>query len=31
MKLVPIILSGYGVWAVGAGILYLLRNLLGLK
>lgn len=31
MKLVPMILSGYGVWAVGAGILYLLRNFLGLR
>jgi hypothetical protein len=25
------ILTGYGVWAAGAGILYLLRNLFGLK
>jgi hypothetical protein len=31
MKLVPMILSGYGVWALGAGILYLFRNLLGIK
>jgi hypothetical protein len=31
MKLVPMILTGYGVWAAGAGILYLLRNLLGLR
>jgi hypothetical protein len=31
MKLVPIILTGYGVWAVGAIILYLLRNILGIK
>ena len=31
MKLAPMILTGYGVWAVGAGILYLLRNLLGLR
>ena len=31
MKLVPMLLTGYGVWAAGAGILYLLRNLLGLK
>jgi len=31
MKLVPMLLSGYGVWAVGALILYLLRNTLGIK
>ena len=31
MKLVPIILTGYGVWAVGAAILYLLRDSLGIK
>lgn len=31
MKLVPMILMGYGVWAVGAIILYLLRNTLGIK
>jgi hypothetical protein len=31
MKLVPMLLTGYGVWAAGAGILYLLRNLLGLR
>jgi len=31
MKLVPMILSGYGVWALGAGVLYMLRNLLGLR
>ena len=31
MKLVPMILTGYGVWALGAGILYLLRNFLGVK
>jgi hypothetical protein len=31
MKLVPMIITGYGVWAVGATILYLLRNTLGLK
>ena len=31
MKLVPTILSGYGVWAVGAILLYLLRNTLGIK
>ena len=31
MKLVPMILTGYGVWAVGAFLLYLLRNTLGLK
>ena len=31
IKLVPMILTGYGVWAVGAIILYLLRNTLGIK
>lgn len=31
MKLVPMILTGYSVWAVGALILYLLRNTLGIK
>ena len=31
MKLVPIILTGYSVWGVGALILYLLRNTLGIK
>ena len=31
MKLVPMILTGYGVWAIGAIILYLLRNTLGIK
>jgi hypothetical protein len=31
VKLVPMILSGYGVWAVGATILYLLRNTLGIR
>jgi hypothetical protein len=31
MKLVPMILMGYGVWAIGATILYLLRNTLGIK
>jgi hypothetical protein len=31
MKLVPTILSGYGVWGVGAILLYLLRNTLGIK
>lgn len=30
MKLMPMILIGYGVWALGAGILYLLRNTLGI-
>lgn len=28
MKLAPMIMSGYGVWAMGATILYLLRNTL---
>ena len=31
MKLVPILLTGYSVWAVGALTLYLLRNVLGIK
>jgi len=31
LKLGPILLTGYGVWAAGAAILYLLRNTLGLK
>lgn len=30
MKLFPMILTGYGVWAVGATILFLLRNRLGI-
>ncbi|NOY98493.1 MAG: hypothetical protein GXP40_04695 [Chloroflexi bacterium] len=30
MKLAPMILSGYGVWAIGAAILFLLRKSLGL-
>ncbi|HEX6033417.1 MAG TPA: hypothetical protein VFY83_03240 [Anaerolineales bacterium] len=31
MKLAPMILMGYGVWAFGAIILYVLRDTLGLK
>jgi len=31
MKLAPMILTGYGVWAVGAAILYFLRNMLGIR
>ena len=31
MKLLPMLLTGYSVWAFGAAILYLLRNTLGLK
>ena len=31
MKLVPMLVTGYGVWAIGAMILYLLRNTLGIK
>jgi hypothetical protein len=31
MKLVPMILAGYAVWAVGATILYFLRNTLGIR
>ena len=31
MKLAPMILTGYAVWAVGATILYVLRNTLGIR
>lgn len=31
MKLGPILLTGYGVWALGIGIVYLLRNLIWAK
>jgi hypothetical protein len=31
LKLAPMILIGYGVWAAGATILYLLRSTLGIK
>ena len=31
MKLAPMLLTGYGVWAVGAGLLYLLRDTLGIR
>ena len=31
VKLVPMLGIGYGVWAVGATIIYLLRNTLGIK
>lgn len=31
MKLAPMIMTGYGVWAMGATILYLLRNTFGLR
>ena len=31
MKLAPMILTGYGVWVVGAMILYFLRNILGIR
>jgi uncharacterized membrane protein (GlpM family) len=31
VKLIPMILTGYGVWAIGAIILYFLRNFLGMK
>jgi hypothetical protein len=31
MKLMPMILTGYGVWAAGATLLYLLRNTLGIR
>jgi hypothetical protein len=31
LKRMPMILTGYGVWALGATILYLLRNTVGIK
>lgn len=31
MKLAPMIMMGYGVWAVGALVLYLLRETMGIK
>jgi hypothetical protein len=31
MKLVPIILTGYGVWAIGAALLYMMRDTLGIR
>ena len=31
LKLMPMLLTGYGVWAAGAALLYLLRNTIGLK
>ena len=31
LKLVPMIMMGYDVWAIGASLLYLLRNILGVK
>lgn len=31
MKLVPMVVTGYSVWGAGALILYLLRNVLGIK
>jgi hypothetical protein len=31
LKLIPMILMGYGVWAIGASPLYLLRNILELN
>jgi hypothetical protein len=31
MKLLPMILTGYGVWAVGATLLYLFKDSLGIK
>jgi hypothetical protein len=31
MKLVPMLLTGYGVWGTGALVLYLLRSTLGIK
>ena len=31
LRLVPMILTGYGVWVIGAAILFLLRNRLGIR
>jgi hypothetical protein len=31
MKLMPMMLTGYGVWVLGAAILYILRNTLGIR
>ena len=31
MKLAPMILAGYSVWGVGATLLYILRNTLGIR
>ncbi len=31
LKLVPMVLTGYGVWAIGVTILFLLRNRLGIR
>ena len=31
MKLMPMLITGYSVWAAGATILYVLRNTLGLR
>ena len=31
MKLAPMILIGYGVWTVGATVIYLLRDTLGIR
>ena len=31
LKLVPMILTGYGVWAIGAVLIFLLRNKLGIR
>jgi uncharacterized membrane protein (GlpM family) len=30
-KLVPMVLSGYGVWAIGAALLYVFRNSFGIR
>jgi uncharacterized membrane protein (GlpM family) len=30
-KLVPMVLTGYGVWAIGAAILYVFRNSFGIR
>ena len=31
LRLVPMILTGYGVWVIGVAILFLLRNRLGIR
>lgn len=31
MKFLPMILTGYGIWAVGTTLLYLFRNIIGLR
>jgi len=31
MKLGPILLSGYSIWAIGTGLVYIIRNFLGIR